>query len=251
MPFDSIKRPSLSVEVADEIKKAIANKQYQCGDKLPSERELCDQFEVSRVTVRDALNTLHVNGLINIRKGKKAGAYVVKPTADPIIENFQNLIRYGIVDYSHLLDARLYIEPLAAKVVAQMHTPEEIQALESLLDNAEHHLSISWKRARLINVSFHSELAKITKNQIIVYITESVTQAFSFAIIEDTENLLDRDTIHNFINDHRKILTQIKKRNDQEAYDFSRNHLIETFKVYSHYLPYSIDTFIASQIEKR
>jgi DNA-binding FadR family transcriptional regulator len=251
MTFGSIKRPSLSVEVADEIKKAIASKQYQCGDKLPSERELCEQFEVSRVTVRDALNTLHVNGLINIRKGRNAGAYVIKPTADPIIENFQNLIRYGIVDYSHLLDARLYIEPLAAKVVAQMHTFEEIQSLEALLDDAERHLSLSWKRARLINVSFHSELAKITKNPIIVYITESVTQAFSFAIIEDTESLLDRNTISSFINEHRTILEKIKNKKDQDAYDLSRIHLIDTFKVYSHYLPYSVDTFIASQIENR
>lgn len=248
LPFASIKRPPLSVEIVEEIKNAIARKNYKAGDKLPSERELAEQFGVSRVTVRDALNNLSEKGLISVKKGRNAGAYIVNPTADPIIENFQNLVRYGMVDYSHLLDARLYIEPLAAKVVAQKHSPDEIGSLERLLDNAEKQLSISWKGARKINVSFHSEIAKYTKNQVLVFITESITQAFSFSIIEDTENLIDRNAITNFINEHRTILEKIKNQEPDLAYKAAKDHLVKTFKVYSKFLPYSVDTYIASTI---
>ncbi|MFO8147085.1 MAG: FCD domain-containing protein, partial [Gillisia sp.] len=210
--------------------------------------EMSEQFGVSRVTVRDALNSLNEKGLICIKKGRNAGAYIVNPTADPIIENFQNMVRYGMVDYSHLLDARLYIEPLAAKVVAEKHSTEEIDSLERLLDEAEKQLSISWKGARKINVSFHSEIAKLTKNQIIIYITESITQAFSFSIIEDTENLIDRHAITNFINEHQAILEKIKNQEPDSAYKAAKDHLVRTFKVYSKFLPYSVDTYLASKI---
>lgn len=233
MQFETIKRPPLSVEIADEIKKAIANKQYFCGDKLPSERELSEQFGVSRVTVRDALNTLQTNGLITTKKGRNAGAYVVKPTADPIIENFQNLIRYEMIDISHLLDARLYIEPKAAAAAAQKHTPSDISNIKRLLDDAERHLSISRRKARLINVSFHSEIAKLTNNKIIIYITESITQAFSFAIIDKTESLLDRETISKFITEHRSILDKIINNDPQGAFYLTEKHLLDTLKTYS------------------
>lgn len=239
MQFDTIKQPPLSVKISDEIKKAIANKQYFCGDKLPSERELSEQFGVSRVTVRDALNTLQTNGLISTKKGRNAGAYVVKPTADPIIENFQNLIRYDMIDISHLLDARLYIEPKAAEVAAQKHTPSDISAIKRLLDDAEKNLSVSWRKARLINVSFHSEIAKITNNKIIIYITESITQAYSFSIIYKTDYILNDEIIYRFINEHRDILDKIKCNDSQGAFTLTKNHLLQTLDTYSKFIPQS------------
>jgi GntR family transcriptional repressor for pyruvate dehydrogenase complex len=241
MTFEPIKRLPLSVEIADEIKKAISNCQYSCGDKLPSERELTEQFGVSRTTVRDALTTLQTNGLITIKKGKNAGAYVIRPTADPIIENFQNLIRYGMIDFSHLIDARRYIEPRAAQAAAQSHTKEDIASIERLLDFAEQHLSISWRKARLINVSFHSEIAKLTNNKLIIYITESITQAFSFAIIDKTEHLLNRNTIYNFISEHRAILEKIKNKDPEGAFTASNQHLLCTLQTYSSFISQNND----------
>lgn len=237
MTFTSIKTPQLSDEIVQQIKNAIAENKFQCGDKLPSERELSDQFNVSRVTVRDALNTLHTLGLINVKKGKNGGAYITKPTADPIIENFKNLVRYGIIDYWHLFDARLYIEPMASQVVAQQkNRSHELNYIKEILNNAESNLSISWKRARQLNVSFHNEIAKLTKNEIIIYMTESITQAFSLAIIEKTENYLNQNIVYKFINEHRSILNSIENNQPEKAYDLTKKHLIETRNIYSKFL---------------
>ncbi len=73
------KRPSLSQEVELQLRQSIIAGSYNPGDKLPAERELVEQFQVSRVTVRDALKNLQNMGLLEIKRGIKAGAYVVAP----------------------------------------------------------------------------------------------------------------------------------------------------------------------------
>lgn len=95
----------------------------------------------------------------------------------------------------------------------------------------------SRKNARLTNVSFHCEVAKITKNPIIIFITESITQSYSATIIELTRTRLKRQVIHKFIQGHREILDAIVKGNSDEAYEMTRRHLLDTYQAYSQVMP--------------
>ncbi len=235
--FKSLKKPPLSFEVEQAIKQAIIDRVYTPGQKLPSERELVDQFQVSRVTIREALRNLKSSGLIEIRRGISAGAYVSEPNSDPITENFQNLIELGHVDISHLIDARLYFEPRAAEIAAKYRSAEDVDHLRQVLDQAEGQLGASRKTARLTNVSFHCEVAKITRNPIIIFITESITQTHSAMIIEWTHTKLKRHDIHQFIQWHREILDAIIKQNSAEAYEMTRRHLLETYLAYCRVIP--------------
>jgi GntR family transcriptional repressor for pyruvate dehydrogenase complex len=231
--FRSLKKPLLSQAVEQAIKQSIHDEVFKPGEKIPSERELVEQFQVSRVTIREALRNLQRSGLITIRRGVRAGAYVSELTSDPITENFQNLIRLGRIDYSHLIDARLYIEPRAAEMAAKYRTDKEVRHLKSVLERAEAANDEDRKRARIINVSFHCEVAKITKNPIIVFITESITQSYSALIIETTSTRIGKSGVQKFIDEHRDILEAIIKQNSAEAYEKTRRHLIETYLTYS------------------
>jgi len=235
--FMSLKKPLLSQEVELAIKKAILAETYKAGEKLPSERELVEQFQVSRVTVREAFRSLQSSSLITIKRGVNAGAYVAEPNSHPITQSFQNLIHLGRIDCSHLIDARLYIEPRAAEMAARYRSAEDLQRLDSLLDLAEKVAAESHKRARLINVSFHCEVAKITFNPIILFITESITQSYSAMVIEKTQSQLGRKDIQKFIDEHRDILDSIIKQNSAEAYEKTRCHLLETYLTYSRVVP--------------
>ena len=231
--FKSLKKPLLSQEVESAIKRSIHDEVFKSGEKIPSERELVDQFQVSRVTIREALRNLQRSGLITIRRGIRAGAYVSELTSDPITENFQNLINLGRIDYSHLIDARLFIEPRASEMAAEYRTDKDVQHLRDLLERAEAAASQDCKRARIINVSFHCEVARITKNPIIVFITESITQSYSTLIIETTSDRLDRQDVQKFIDEHHAILDAIIEQNSAEAYEKTRRHLVETYLTYS------------------
>ena len=235
--YKSLKKPLLSQEVKDAIQSSIADATFKPGEKLPSERELVDQFQVSRVTIREALRNLQSAGLIEIRRGVYAGAYVSEPNSDPITENFRNLIHMGHIGFSHLIDARLYIEPRASEIAAKYCSDEDIDRLRQLLDLAESQMVSSRKDARLTNVSFHCEVAKITKNPIIIFITESITQTYSATIIELTRTRLKRQVIHKFIQGHREILDAIIKRNSAQAYEMTRRHLLATYQAYAQVMP--------------
>ena len=235
--FKSLKKPLLSREVELAIKQSILDERFKPGEKLPSERELVEQFQVSRVTVREALRNLQSIGMIAIRRGIKAGAYVAEPNADQITESLLNLMSLGRIDYSHLIDARLYIEPRAAEIAAKYRTLEDIRRLRALLDQAEQMVDESRKEARLINVSFHCEVAKITANPIIIFITESITQSYSALMIEKTHTKLGRPAIETFIEGHRAILNAIIKQTPADAYEKTRHHLLETYVTYSRVAP--------------
>ena len=239
--FKSLKKPLLSQEVELAIKKAILSGTFKAGEKLPSERELVEQFQVSRVTIREAFRNLQSSGLITIKRGVNAGAYVAEPNSDAITKSFQNLIHMGRIDYSHLIDARLYIEPQAAQEAAKYRSEVELARLHDLLDTAEEMIGRSRKRARLINVSFHCEVAKITKNPIILFITESITQSYSALIIDRTQTRLSRKDIQKFIDEHRSILDSISKKNSVDAYEKTRLHLLETYLTYARVAPNECD----------
>ena len=248
--FRSLKKPPLSQEVESAIKKSIQDGVYRPGEKIPPERILVEQFQVSRVTIREALRNLQRSGLITVRRGVKAGAYVSELTSEPITENFQNLIQMGRIDYSHLIDARLYIEPRTAEMAAKYRTAQDVARLQTLLDKAEGFVTESRKQARLLNVSFHCEVAKITKNPIIVFITESITQSYSALIIDRTSDILGSSQVQKFIDEHRDILDSIIKQSSAEAYEKTRRHLLETYLTYAKHAPKSLHKDIDRRIRQ-
>ena len=231
------KRPSLSQEVELHLRESILAGSYNPGDKLPAERELVEQFQVSRATVRDALNNLQNMGLLEIKRGINAGAYIVAPNPLPITQSFQNLIQMKQVNFTHLIEIRLYIEPNVAACAAARRTSEDIAMLSDLLDLAEQRLDTSVREARLINVSFHDKVAKITANPLTIFLSQSITQVCSASLIQMTQDAVDASTVKRLIGTHRSILQSIIDRNPMEAFDKSKLHLLETHEMYSRFIP--------------
>jgi GntR family transcriptional regulator, transcriptional repressor for pyruvate dehydrogenase complex len=231
--FKALKKSSLASEVEQQIKESIISGKFNTGDKLPSEREMVEQFRVSRVTIREALRSIQHLGLISIKRGIQAGAYVSDPNSDSITRSFQNLISMGKVTSGNLIDVRLMIEPEVAKIAAIQHTDEDVVKVKELLDQAESRVPISCKEARLINVHFHNEVAKIIKNPIVLFISESITQIYSAVIIEITRTEISREKALELIKEHRSILFAITERDGENAWRLTREHLVEVREMYA------------------
>jgi DNA-binding FadR family transcriptional regulator len=236
--FKPIRKKIISKEVEHRLRESILNGFYNPGDKLPSERELVEQFKVSRVTVREALKTLESNGLIAIKRGMNGGTYVSELKPDPIIKNFRNLISLGKVNFAHLMHARLCIEPHSAKAAAVIRTENDLTNLASLLEDAERYVNYSPRKARLICTRFHCEVASILQNPIIDFICESITENCSSVLIEMSQTKLDKNAILNLIDEHRYLLDPIIRKEPTEAYERTRNHLIKTYHMYSQMFPH-------------
>jgi len=234
--FKPLKKELLAKEVEAQIRESIISGKFKIGDKLPPEREMVEQFQVSRVTVREALRNIESLGLISIKRGGQAGAYVSTPNAGPITRSFQNLIAMGKLTSTHLIDVRLIIEPEIARNAAIRSTKEDINRLKDLLSRAERHTKISCKEARLINVRFHHEVAKINKNPIVLFISESITQLFSAVLIEITQLEINEETVLSLISEHQYILSAIEDHDADEAWQRTKDHLTQTKEMYSHIL---------------
>lgn len=220
-----------------QLRQAIVTGVYRPGDRLPSERELSEQFKISRATVREALRHLQSNGLILIKRGVDAGAYVSELEPGPIIESFNNLIRLGKVNFAHLMHARLYIEPPATRVAAVIRRSEDIESLTKLLDEAERSVNYSPRKARLMCTRFHCEVTRILQNPIIDFVCESITQNYSSVLIEMSKTKLTKDDILELIETHRDILDSIVKKEPSRAYEKARNHILDTYSMYSQMFP--------------
>jgi len=247
--FKPIGKPALSKEVETQIRASINAGIYKPGDKLPSERELVEQFKVSRVTVRDGLKNLQSFGLITIKRGMNAGAYVSDPSPRPIIQSIDNLIQMKKASFAHLIETRLYIEPNVAGVAAAQRTPDDVTTLSRLLDQAEKALRRSRKEARLINVRFHLEVCRITNNALLVFLSESITQVFSAMIIEKTGTKLSKEEIHKLIEDHRSILQAIDDGDSTMASELTKAHLIKTYYTYAKILPHARSDSVGERIK--
>src|SRR5258705_9158609 len=90
--FKAVSLNRVSQAIIDQIKALLRQGRLKPGDRLPSQRELCERFGVSRVTVREALRVLEAGRLIDIRVGARGGAFVTTPTSQQIGEGLADLL---------------------------------------------------------------------------------------------------------------------------------------------------------------
>jgi len=112
-----------SQEVASHIKELIRDEKLKPGEKLPNELELCSLFSVSRPTIREAVKILISQGIIEIRRGK--GTYVTEVPGiaqDPLGLDFITTPNLRL----DIIEARLLIEPGAARLAAQKADSSDI-----------------------------------------------------------------------------------------------------------------------------
>jgi len=246
--FEPVRKGLLPQEVERQLRAAILSGVYRPGDKLPSEQELVGQFQVSRTTVREALRNLQNDGLIVIKRGVSGGSYVSELQSDPIARSFQNLFDMGRVDFSHLIEARLFVEPAVAASAAVHRTPKDLDNLDRLLSGAEALIDESWKDARMTNVRFHCEVAKVIANPITVFFCESVMHVFSHMLFALTQERVNASGIKKLVGQHRYILDAIVNQDPEEACARAKAHLLETFHMYARIIPERGDSGVEERL---
>jgi DNA-binding FadR family transcriptional regulator len=135
--FKPIKQPRIWGEVCDQLKQSILLGHFKAGDKLPSERELVNEFQVSRVAIREALRALENSGFIITRQGVNGGAYVTELTFGNIGNAFLDLFLADKISIPELYHVRLLVEPEIARLAALAMTPDYGRRLKEALQSEE------------------------------------------------------------------------------------------------------------------
>ncbi|WP_370680326.1 FCD domain-containing protein [Comamonas sp. GB3 AK4-5] len=180
-PIKPLKRPDL---VAQEIKRLITEKNLSPGDRLPRESELQAQFQVSKGTIREALKSLEVQGLVSISTGPSGGGTIVKVPLDRTLQFMQNYLFFQEVTIDSIYAVRLMLEPeLAAGAVPHL-TEADFHALEhsiSCCDPSHSHSDLLEQRRE--DVNFHDILAAANPNPFLRFTCELINEMIRQLIV--------------------------------------------------------------------
>lgn len=219
--FKPIKQTRASEEVLEQIKDSILRGRFKAGDKLPSERELTEQFQVSRGVVREAIRVLEKTGFVSIRQGPSGGAYVTDLNFDHLSSGFLDLYLANKLTIPELNQVRMHIEPEVARLAAQRVTPAFRVRLEKAV-SAEREPVKSYvvRMERLTSV--HYILAEMCGN----YLFEAIVNSFirlTHQIVEVVEPE-DHNALH-AVGEHDAVVAAVLAGDPDKAAKAMTDHL--------------------------
>ena len=163
--------------VADQIRTQLMTGALRPGDRLPSERELAEQFSLSRNTVREGLRALEVTGLLELRKGASGGAFVRQGQGDIVISGFTDLFWLGTIESQHLTEGRLIVGVAVTRLACRRATDADFELLKENVAAAEEAIARGnyTERVRL-NLEFHRILARAAQNPVLTVLTDALIE---------------------------------------------------------------------------
>lgn len=225
-------RRKLSDELADRIRHHIIRNQLRSDDRLPNEKDLIAQLGASRTTVREALKSLEVQGLIYNMTGPDGGARVAGVSVDHAISLLRNFFYFNPINARQMYQVRLQIEPeLAASVVGHLG-PEHFDALEANVAMQEATLvtAATWKAHREAEIQFHDILADACPNPLLALTARFINQVIR-ATIDVTESAGPIDTAEAYTQHnlacHCEILEALRTGDAPTVHRLMHEHIAE------------------------
>ncbi|MFF2297893.1 FadR/GntR family transcriptional regulator [Arthrobacter sp. NPDC058127] len=170
--FGPVSVSRISEVIVDQLKLLIRSGQLSLGDRLPSERDLCQRYGVSRATVREALRVLEANGLVVIKVGVHGGTFITSPSTERLGEGLADLLYLATATAADVTEARKIIELGILPLAVQRATEEDIAELQVMLDHAEEAL-VDGTYSMELSSAFHVRIAGCTHNPSIEMLVHS------------------------------------------------------------------------------
>lgn len=162
--------------VSDRIREKLASGELRAGDKLPAERDLAAQFGISRSAVREALRSLEVTGVVQLKKGVKGGAFIVGGSPDRMAQAMQDLVSLDAITLKDLTEARVLLLDGVVRVAARRVTEQDLDALGANIARTEAVIDAGLAAERpLCAQEFYHLLAAATRNSALVYLVDAQT----------------------------------------------------------------------------
>lgn len=223
--FKSVRTDRISQAIIDQIKEVIFQKKLTIGDKLPPERQLMEQFETSRVTVREALRTLEYSGILEIKRGNQGGAFVRDPNIKFVNNFLQDMFSMGNIKVGDLTEARMAVEPYSVKLASERIKEGSLEQIKQNIRETKEYLKRNHPNdARLLNLEFHRIIAQASENPVILFMIDSIMDIMENNI---SSILLSGEPVESTLHFHEEIYHAIKNHHPEKAQDLMLRHIQE------------------------
>lgn len=222
MDWSPIKRTSISDEITDRLVTSIVSGHFAFGERLPPERELARWLKVGRPTVREAIRTLSVIGLVEVRPG--AGTYVVQTHADFVSKAFSWAVLLDAQTTREVVEARTAIETEIAWLAAERATQADLDRLRSLVIDMEAACDRDEEAFGQADLEFHMVLALTSKNTTLSRLLSAIRSLLRQWI---QRALREHHAYSSALQQHRAILSAVQAGDPAAAQEAMRHHLRE------------------------
>lgn len=216
--FETVRRNKVYEEVARQIERLILKK-LKPGDKLPSERELAETLGVSRSSIRDAIRSLELMGMVEPRQG--AGTIVREISSESLANPLANVLKRKEELVSELLDFRKMLEPpLAARAAARV-SADEISEMEEILQRQQEKQN-QGEAAVAEDAEFHYSIALASGNSVVLKVLDILMD-----LLRGTRerSLQVEGRPQRSLAGHRRILAALKRHDAEAAKAAMRRHI--------------------------
>jgi GntR family transcriptional regulator, transcriptional repressor for pyruvate dehydrogenase complex len=223
--FKPIRQHRVSARVAEQLKKSIIVGEFKPGNKLPSERELAEEFQVSRVAIHEALRSLEGSGFIITRQGPAGGCFVTDLSFERSVNAFQDLFIAEKISIEEVHHVRSLIESEIARLAATRVNDEYAARLRSALAAEELPIeSLGLDITR--KMAIHFILAEMCGNRFLEALERTLMGLIRTAVeIMDKETGGEFDLIHLHPQDmHRPICEAVIAGDGEAAARAAKEH---------------------------
>jgi GntR family transcriptional repressor for pyruvate dehydrogenase complex len=222
--FETIRKNRIYEEVARRLERHILDGR-QPGDKLPAERQLAEMFGVSRSSIRDAIRTLEMAGVVETRQG--VGTVVREAALDAVVTPISSVLLRKRKAVAELLDVRRMIEPPLAARAASHVTPDEIADMEDILRRQGEKVG----RGELAieeDTEFHYAIALAADNTVVLKVLDVLMD-----LLRETRerSLQVEGRLQSSFAGHQQILAALKRGDARAAEAAMRRHVEDIEKI--------------------
>ncbi len=224
--FNPVSNNKLYLQIYNQILDAIMQGTYRIGDKLPSEKELCQMFNVSRVPVREALCALELNGLVESNQGQ--GVYVRQ--AVPIPASITQWVQPH-----DIIQARKILEPDMARMAAEHIAEPERTEMAAIISQFRQELDRG-EYSRETDRSFHQCIARATGNAILIIMADviwrSMEQKMWNILLDRADTVREPEHRQSNLREHIQMGEAILRGDAESAYRLMQDHMDTTEEHY-------------------
>lgn len=228
--FGAIRRTRAYEGIVEQIEEALRTGALRPGDRLPSEREMVEQFSVSRPTVREAMRVLESSGLVASRPGDPRGPLITPYTSAELQKSMTRLANLDTISRLELLQFRLTMEASACRLAAVHRTEQElvvmqsaVQRLQELADGGEG----SFGRAVM---DYHASIRRAARNKLIEVCGKVVAEVMGEVI--DSRLVRDRgrrQRLQRSAGHAQLIIDAIAAHKGSVAADLARSSIVDYY----------------------
>ncbi len=176
--FRPVQSKRLHQQVFEQIQRMLLSGRLKPGDKLPSERDLVEQLKVSRNSIREALRSLEVLGIVECRQG--GGNYIKLDIGSGLLEPMSIMFHLRGGKLSDILELRKSLEASAAALAAERATPEQLEELMAILESFKAEDSEAGDIR--LDKELHFKIAEISGNALLTSFLSAISSLFESSI---------------------------------------------------------------------